>query len=83
MPSSKAPGPTEVVALCEVDPEFAQHVQGVLILYAFRDRLLAEALRDGDDRLDESLVCLVVEHLAHELDVDFEVGDGKLAEVGE
>ena len=76
-------GTSDVVALGEVDPVRAQELQRFSVLNAFGDRFLTEALGEIDYRFDQVLVCRVVLEVVHELDVDLEVPDRKLLEVGE
>ena len=77
------PGAAEVVPLGELDAEVAQQDECLLVFDALGDRDLAHAVRDVDDALDQSLVRLAARHLPDELDVDLELGDWKLAQVGQ
>src|SRR5450755_1260210 len=76
-------GPADPVPLCVVDTHPAELIQRGLILNAFGDRLDLELVRDADDRLDDLTVLQVAEQVADELDVDLEVVDRQMPQVGE
>ena len=61
----------------------AEQFDCLFILDAFRDRLEAECACQADNRFDDVQVGGVSDQVADELDIDFQVGDGQLLEVGE
>src|SRR3984885_12988506 len=74
---------TEVKTLREIDAVFAQQIQRFAVLDTFGDCLLTEPVSDDDDRLDEVLVRCVGDEIADKLDVDLDVCDMELLQVGE
>ena len=72
-----------MVTLGVVDSHLQEFLQSGFILDAFGDRLDLELLGDPDDRADDLLVLRVGEQISDELDVDLQVVDGKMPEVGE
>ena len=72
-----------MVALGEVDAAAAEEQLRLVILDALGDRLLVEAVRERDQRLDHELVGAVAEAVGDELAVDLEVVEGDVLEVEE
>jgi hypothetical protein len=75
-------GPTDHVALGELDSDPAKLIQRGPILDAFGDRLDLELARNPDDRLDDPPVFFVAEQILDELHVDLEVGVRDIAKRG-
>ena len=69
---------SEVEPLRKVNSILPEKGQCLGVLDALGDRLVAEVLGQADDRLDEVLVGLVGRQVPHELDVDLQIGDGRL-----
>ena len=66
-----------------VDAELAQQVQRGLVLDTLGDRLDAEVLGHGDDRLHDLLIGGIDREVPDELDVDLDEGDRQVLQVGE
>ena len=73
----------KVKALGKVDAVCPEQRQGLFVLDALRDRLETERLGQADDRGHDVAVGRIRGEVAHEVDVDLDVGERQVLEVGE
>ena len=76
-------GAAEVEALSEVDAFLAEKVPRFFVFHPLGNRLDLEGLSQADDGPDEVLVSRVGEQVPYELDVDLQVPDRQILQVGE
>jgi hypothetical protein len=76
-------GAADVVALGIVDAELAQQDQALFVFHALGHRLQIEAAGQVDDRLHHLATGPALAQVTDELDVDLQVIDRELLEVGE
>src|ERR1019366_10639344 len=76
-------GPADPEPLGVINPHRAKLVQRRLVLDTLRDGLDPELVCDPDDRLYDLPILLVAEQVPDELDVDLEVVDGQLHQLGD